>query len=579
MKNYLLPTAVLGTIALVSYVSPAAALSPVEIQRIARQTTVQITGCDFGSGVIIRKDGNTYSVLTVAHNFQKSGCEIVTADDAKHQTSKAKLFPNKVDLAVVTFTSSKNYPIAKLIDNSDRVEATETIYVSGFPLSTAINTSVFSIVKGDVVANPQNKQQGKGYSLIYSNNTLPGYSGGPVWNERGELIAIHGQGDIDTKLQTTVNDNVRVKTGYNLGITINTFAKLATAAGVNGYTPTKVATVKPKPVEDLLAAALLEESKGNYQGMLANADRAISLQERSANAIDANNARLYYVRGVAKFQLSDRQGALSDYNKSIAINPKFAQAQSNRAYVRAELGDTKGAMEDSNRAISLDPNLPEAYVNRSLAKFQLGDNRGVLEDATRAIALKPNFAQAYSNRCLAKSELGDDKGAISDCNRALSFNPKLAEAYLNRGLAKFKLGEYQVSIEDANRAIALKPSLVQAYSNIGAAKLALGDNKGSIEACNRALALNPNLAEGYFVRGFAKYQSGDNQGAISDANRAIALKPNFAQAYANRGVAKLALGDKKTAIEDLRKSAALFKQQGKMADYQRIVTAMEQIGS
>jgi tetratricopeptide (TPR) repeat protein len=571
MKNYLLPPALLGTIALVSYVSPAAALSPVEIQRIARQTTVQITGCDFGSGVIIRKDGDTYSVLTVAHNFQKSGCEIVTADDSKHQTSKAKLFPNKVDLAVVTFTSNKAYPVAKLIDNSDRVEATETIYVSGFPLSTAINTSVFSIVKGDVVANPPNKQQGKGYSLIYSNNTLPGYSGGPVWNERGELIAIHGQGDIDTKLQTTVNDNVRVKTGYNLGITINTFTKLATVAGVSGYTPTKVATAKPKPVEDLLATALLEESKGNYQGMLANADRAI--------AIDSNNARLYYVRGVAKFQLSDRQGALSDYNKSIAINPKFAQAQSNRAYVRAELGDTKGAMEDSNRAISLDPNLPEAYVNRSLAKFQLGDNRGVIEDANRAIALKPNFAQAYSNRCLAKSELGDDKGAIDDCNRALSFNPKLAEAILNRGLAKFKLGEYRVAIDDFNRAIALKPSLVQAYSNIGAAKLALGDNKGSIDACNRALALNPNLAEGYFVRGFAKYQSGDNQGAISDASRAISLKPSFAQAYANRGVAKLALGDKKTAMEDLRKSAALFKQQGKMADYQRIITAMEQIGS
>lgn len=571
MKNYLLPTALLGTIALVSYVSPAAALSPVEIQRIARQTTVQITGCDFGSGVIIRKDGNTYSVLTVAHNFQKSGCEIVTADDTKHQTSKAKLFPNRVDLAVVTFASNKNYPIAKLIDNSDRVEATETIYVSGFPLSTAINTSVFSIVKGDVVANPPTKQQGKGYSLIYSNNTLPGYSGGPVWNERGELIAIHGQGDIDTKLQTTVNDNVRVKTGYNLGITINTFAKLATAAGVSGYTPTKVAAVKPKPVEDLLASALLEESKGNYQGMLANADRAI--------AIDSNNARLYYVRGVAKFQLSDRQGALSDYNKSIALNPNFAQAHSNRAYVRAELGDTKGTIEDSNRAIRLDPNLPEAYVNRSLAKFQLGDNRGVIEDANRAIALRPNFAQAYSNRALAKSELGDDKGAIEDANRAISFNPKLAEAYLNRGLAKFKLSEYQSSIEDSNRAITLKPSLVQAYSNIGAAKLALGDNQGSIDACNRALALNPNLAEGYFVRGFAKYQSGDNRGAISDASRAIALKPNFAQAYANRGVAKLVLGDKKTAMEDLRKSAALFKQQGKMADYQRIVTAMEQIGS
>jgi hypothetical protein len=230
--HYLLPIALFGSISLVSYISPAAALSPEEIQRIAKQTTVQITGCDFGSGAIIRKDGNTYTVLTVAHAVKNTGCEVTTPDDTKYQIAQVKTFPDKVDLAVFTFTSNKNYPVAKLINNSDRIEALETIYVSGFPLSTAINSSVFTIVRGDVVANPPTKQQGKGYSLIYSNNTLPGHSGGPVWNDKGEVIAIHGQGDVDTKLQETVNANVRVKTGYNLGITVNTFTKLATAAGV-----------------------------------------------------------------------------------------------------------------------------------------------------------------------------------------------------------------------------------------------------------------------------------------------------------------------------------------------------------
>jgi hypothetical protein len=70
MKNYLLPIALFGSISLVSHLKPALALSPVEVQRIAKQTTIQIAGCDmFGSGVIIRKNGNTYTVLTVAHNM------------------------------------------------------------------------------------------------------------------------------------------------------------------------------------------------------------------------------------------------------------------------------------------------------------------------------------------------------------------------------------------------------------------------------------------------------------------------------------------------------------------------------
>jgi hypothetical protein len=85
MKNYLLPIALFGSIALVSDISPAIALSPVEVQRIAKQTTIQIAGCDiFGSGVIIRKNGNTYTVLTVAHNFKKSGCQMVAPDETKY---------------------------------------------------------------------------------------------------------------------------------------------------------------------------------------------------------------------------------------------------------------------------------------------------------------------------------------------------------------------------------------------------------------------------------------------------------------------------------------------------------------
>jgi tetratricopeptide (TPR) repeat protein len=445
MKNYLLPIAIFGTIAQISYVSPAVALSPVEIQRIAKQTTVQITGCDFGSGVIIRKNGSTYTVLTVAHAVKKSGCEVATPDDSKYQVSQVKTFPD-VDLAVFTFTSNKNYPVAKLIDNSDRVEAAETIYVSGFPLSTAINSSVFTFVKGDVVANPANKQQGKGYSLIYSNNTLPGQSGGPVWNDKGEVIAIHGQGDVDTKLGKTVNDNVRVKTGYNLGITVNTFTKLATVVGIGGYTPVAVAA-KPKPVDDLIASAIQKESQGDYSGMVADMDRAI--------AIEPQRGVLYFNRGVAKNGLKDIKGAISDYD----------------------------------RAISLNPNDTGAYKNRSLLKSELGDNRSAIDDASRAIALKPNDFKAYNLRSIAKIRLGDKRGAISDANRAIAINASDSSAYVLRATAKVMSGEYQGGLADLNRAIALNPDDGTTFQLRGALKSVLKDKQGAIADLRQAAKL------------------------------------------------------------------------------------------
>lgn len=535
MKNYFLPTALFGTIALFGNILPAVAImSPVEVQRIAKQTTVQIAGCERGSGVIVQKNGNTYTVLTVAHTVKKSGCEIVTPDESKYPVTQVKALPNRVDLAIVNFTSNKNYPVAKLIDNSDRVEAGAPIYVSGFPVSTDSNTAVFTFIKGDVVSN-STKQQGKGYSLICSNNTLPGHSGGPVWNDRGEAIAIYGREDVDPTLQETINANARAKTGYHLGITTNTFNKLATTAGISGFSPIVIAP-KLKPVDDLIASAILKEREGDYRGMLADMNQAIFL--------DSQNSILYYTRGVAKSMLGNKD-AIADYNLAISLNPHRAVAYNNRGVTKSDLGDDKGAIEDFNRAISIDPN-----------------------DAT-----------TYYHRGNAKAALNSPKGALTDFNRAIALNPKLAQAHFRRGNVKLILGDKQGQLEDYNRAIVINPNYTEAYSKRGLIKSESGDKKGAIEDFNKVIALNPKDPETYHDRGNTKSELGDNKGAIEDYDRTIALDANHAKAYANRGLVKSKLGDNKGAIVDLKKAANRFKRQKQTASYQRVMAQIARLKS
>jgi tetratricopeptide (TPR) repeat protein len=500
---------VAATIPLVQTI--AVAKSAIEVQRIAKQVTVKISGCGFGSGVIIRQAGSTYTVLTAAHAVKNSGCQVTTPDDTKHPVANIKTFPNQVDLAVFTFTSSKNYPVAKLIANSDLVEAGENVYVSGYPVSSAISNSIFVFIKGDVVGNSSTKQQGKGYSLIYSNNTLPGHSGGPVWNDKAEVIAIHGQGDVDNKLEKTMNDGVRVKTGFNLGITVNTFTKLATTAGIGGYTPVKVAA-KPKPVDDLIASAFSKESKSDYRGVLADMNRAI--------AIDPNKARLYYSRGIAKSELDDSQGSLADFNRAIQLSPNDALAYNNRAILKkTKLNDSQGALADYNRAIQLNPNDADTYYGRgNLKQNEFNDSQGALADYNRAIQLNPNYADAYINRGNLKDDkLNDSQGALADFNRAIQLNPNLAEAYNNRGFLKItKLNDSKGALADYNRAIQLNPNLAQAYNNRGLLKKnKLNDRSGAIKDMNRAAKI---------------YQQ---QGNTQDYQRAIALLKKWQQSGGN----------------------------------------------
>jgi tetratricopeptide (TPR) repeat protein len=523
MKNYLLP-ALLGTIGLFSYALPTLALSPTEIQRIANRATVGIDRCAKGSGAIVRKDRNTYTVLTVANIVRNNNCEIVTPDNRRYQVSQVKIFPNNIDLALVSFTTNNNYPVAKLVDNSDRIEAGEPIYVAGFGQAPASSKPVFTFAKGDLVSNGS-KQQGKGYSLIFSTNTLSQLNGSSIWNERGELLAMQGSSNVPT---------ARVRTGYNLGIPVNTFTKYAAAAGIGGYAPVTIAP-PPKPVDDAIAIAVLQENQGNYRGMLAELDRALFL--------DSQNARLYYSRGVAKSLLGNPD-ALGDYNRANELNPNDAATYNNRGVTKLDLNDTPGAIVDFNRSISIDPNRASAYYHRGNAKA----------------ARQP-------------------KDALNDFNRAISLDPQSARAYFSRGTLQGKLGDRKSELADFERTIAIDPNYTAAHEQLGFIKSNIGDFKGAIVNFDRAIALNSKNPETYSSRANARFKVGDDKGAIEDYNKAIAIDANNAGAYASRGLIKSKLGDKKGAILDLKKAANRFKRQRKTASYQKTIADLKRLGA
>ncbi len=544
---------VAATIPLVQTV--AVAKSQVEVSAIATSISVLITSpSGQGSGVLLKHEGDIYTVLTSAHVVKKKvSYKITTPDEKQYEIISSSIVsaPGDIDLAVVKFKATTKYPIAKL-GNCNILTRGMDLYVAGFPgRDRAITSSILVVREGKISAN-SNKTFDHGYSLIYSNDTVNGMSGGAVLNSNGELVAIHGVGDRD--------DDGR-KNGFNLGIPIERFGMVASRMGVDlkgqvGAIPKDTAL----KADDYFASAVQKYEKRDIKGALADYNSAIQL--------DPSYAIAYQNRGILKqFNLRDIKGALADYNRSIQLNPNNAAYNNRGMLKKIEFQDYQGALSDYNRAIQLDPGVAFVYNNRALLKNEnFQDYQGALIDYNRAIQLDPGGAIYYRDRgSLKYHTLQDYQGALADYNRAIQLNPSDDVAYANRGSLKYeKLQDYQGTLADFNRAIQLDPSNATVYSNRGVLKQKkLQDYQGALADYNRAIQLKPKVANTYANRGSLKYDNlQDYKGALADYNRAIQLDSSVALSYFYRGIVKDKLNDKKGAIADMKQAAILLKKQG-----------------
>src|SRR6266446_6395984 len=87
----------------------------------------------------------------------------------------------------------------------------------------------------------------------------------------------------------------------------------------------------------------------------------------------------------------------------VAQKKQKASDYSNSALQKQENGDLDGALADYDRAIALDPRLDSAYNNRANINLQKGDYDAAISDFTSSLQLGPEFAMAYNNRGMRKS--------------------------------------------------------------------------------------------------------------------------------------------------------------------------------
>ncbi|MFO7843433.1 MAG: tetratricopeptide repeat protein [Bacteroidales bacterium] len=296
----------------------------------------------------------------------------------------------------------------------------------------------------------------------------------------------------------------------------------------------------------------------------------------------------YFLRGIAKFNLTDYLGAEQDFAKAIELKPNHTAALKNRGITRVNLKKYYLALNDFNQAIKLYAIDPELYVYRGLCYININHYQQAIKDFNQSLEITKQNKKAYFYRGLAKHYSEDTLGALDDYNKALTIDPEYipvymnkgilysdwekydsaktcfsrvikidplnASAYINRSLVNYYQEKTKTAVHDLDTAIQIEPDNSLALFNRALLKNELELKRDAISDLDKVIQLNPQNILSYFNRGLIKQEIDDLQGAFIDFSKAIEIYPDFAKAYISRSNVRQQLDDIQGALADRQRA-------------------------
>ncbi|MDJ0729394.1 MAG: serine protease [Crocosphaera sp.] len=216
------------------------------IKTYAQKITVKVfSGQNSGSGILIQRKGNVYQVLTNDHVLlfgrQQQAYKIQTPDGNIYVATPVNQFDfQNYDLGVLQFISDQVYEVVSFSQLTSP-NLGEKVYAAGFPYVTDnSDNDGFTFTTGKVNLISDLSFRG-GYKIGYTNDVKKGMSGGPLLNEKKEIVGINGRHKYPAWGNPYIFEDGTIASPekkeemsqYSWAIPINTFLKLISNVSLN----------------------------------------------------------------------------------------------------------------------------------------------------------------------------------------------------------------------------------------------------------------------------------------------------------------------------------------------------------
>lgn len=385
-----------------------------------------------GSGFIVREDGvivTNYHVVSLASDIKiKIGYKVRDVEGLLHVDPEN-------DIAIIK-VEGKDYPKVKLGD-ANKAQVGEKVYAIGSPQGLE-NTISEGILSGIREIDRERK------ILQMTAAISPGSSGGPVFNNRGEVIGIATFLIAETQ-------------SLNFAMPVNLIM-----AGLS-----KKELVSPQEAckLDYNETASCWFYQGLAYGSIGQHDRAADAFKRSLD-IDTKKVETYVNLGVSYANMEKYQEAIDMFNQALKVDPNRAETLSKLGTVYSQMEKYEDAVGNLKKSIDLKPGDPVTHFNLAITYGKLNKHKEAIESAKEAIKLSPNYPDAHGFLGFSYANLGMYADAVSAFKTAIRLSPDDPRMHLGLGKTYVSIGEKASALEEYKILMKLNPEMANALFEI-----------------------------------------------------------------------------------------------------------------